>query len=90
MSVWQSFLVATGQTNIEYHENEYRRQVFRQHGQSFVKDFDLGTWRNFREFFNAYKFPWWFVLLPVRVPPSTDGLAFKTVPDLGITLQSIV
>jgi palmitoyltransferase len=52
MAVWHTYLIATGQTTIEFHMNLYKNEATRVTGEVFVNQYDLGTKRNFREFFS--------------------------------------
>ncbi|KAH6601842.1 hypothetical protein BASA61_001735 [Batrachochytrium salamandrivorans] len=50
--VWFSWLIGTGQTSIEYIINQESGLKFDTNGESLINDYDLGTLRNFEEFFN--------------------------------------
>jgi palmitoyltransferase len=53
MAIWHTYLIATGQTTIEYYMNGEKKEHSKYTGQVFVNEFDLGTLRNFKEFFNV-------------------------------------
>lgn len=59
---------------------EYYRQVMKSRGQAFVNPYDLGRRRNLAYFFNVRPFSrrgWLSVLLPIRVPPASDGWSWE-------------
>jgi palmitoyltransferase len=89
MALWHTWLIATGQTTIEHHINSYKKAEARYSGQPFTNEFDLGTVRNFQEFFNigAHRYQslishWITVFIPMRVSPRTDGRSYTTVQHL--------
>lgn len=71
MTCWQAYLISTGkfypffigQTNIEYHDNSYNYKKARLNGEVskfsnfkiFINEYDYGTRRNWRVFFNIPK-----------------------------------
>ncbi|KAI9208652.1 DHHC palmitoyltransferase-domain-containing protein [Polychytrium aggregatum] len=76
---WHTYLVLTGQTTIEYYDNQSKRKLARLRGDVYINEFDLGTIRNARIFFGiGKKFPWYTILLPIAVPPLGDGRTYLT------------
>eukprot|EP00842_Homolaphlyctis_polyrhiza_P001545 jgi/Hompol1/2391/HPOL_002924-RA len=51
-TAWNAYLIGSGQTTLETIINQQAQQDYRAAGQHFINDYDLGTWQNFREFFN--------------------------------------
>lgn len=86
MAAWQLILVSRGETSVESQDNSHYRQLAKSRGQEFVNVYDVGTRRNLALFFNVgqgSKYSWWTVLLPVRVPPYSDGWHFAKRRGLG-------
>ena len=51
-------------------------------GQVFVNEYDLGTIRNFQEFFNVGRHRHWTsILVPKPCPPSGDGTKFTSFAE---------
>lgn len=51
MTVYQTYLIATGMTTVENYINSYKKETARLTGEEYVNVYDLGTRRNFIEFF---------------------------------------
>jgi hypothetical protein len=70
LSFWQTFLIASGQTNIEFYRNQVSKALLKD---DFRNPYDCGWKENLTEFFNISKdYPWFFVLLPVTVPTCSS------------------
>jgi palmitoyltransferase len=83
MAIWHTWLIATSQTTVEQYINEYKKSQARAAGQSFVNEYDLGTIRNFQEFFNIGTHRHWItIFIPMRIPPRSDGQYYPTVQQL--------
>ena len=82
MACWHGYLIGTGQTTIDYYNNRAKREHTLVTGQVFVNEYDLGTVRNFKEFFNIGRHRHWTsVLIPVPCLPSGDGTKFVTFAE---------
>ncbi|KAJ6582862.1 DHHC palmitoyltransferase-domain-containing protein [Mycena vulgaris] len=70
--------VANGETTVEGHDFEVYRRVAKSRGETFVNSYDLGKRKNLELFFNvgAGGYPFYTLLLPLRVRPYTDGRAW--------------
>ncbi|GAA98764.1 uncharacterized protein L969DRAFT_49717 [Mixia osmundae IAM 14324] len=81
MSLWQLWLVMRGETSVEASDNEWYHQRAKETGTIYYNVYDLGRVHNLQEFFNVPssqgRYPYWTVLLPIAVPPATDGRNFK-------------
>ncbi|KAI8893522.1 DHHC palmitoyltransferase-domain-containing protein [Globomyces pollinis-pini] len=83
LTSWQTYLIATGQTTIEYHINGYNKTTARVTGDSYTNEFDLGTKRNFKEFFDIGPHRGWIsILIPWPVKAKGNGTMYLTVSDL--------
>ena len=83
MTVWQSYLVGSAQTTIEYHMYQDMRHDSRYSGNVVRNEFDLGTIRNFKEFFGiSDSRSWLSILMPIPFPPNGNGETFLTVQSL--------
>ncbi|KAJ3033790.1 hypothetical protein HDV00_005831 [Rhizophlyctis rosea] len=81
MAAWHTFLIGSGQTTIEHYANQDNAVYARARGDVFINEYDLGTIRNFRIFFNiGHKYKWYTVFVPWPIPPYGDG---KVWPTLG-------
>ncbi|KAI9013197.1 hypothetical protein BC832DRAFT_284510 [Gaertneriomyces semiglobifer] len=70
MTVWQTYLIATAQTTIEYYGNSVEKTIAKRRGDVFFNEYDLGTSRNFKIFFNiSGRRKWPSIFWPVPVPP---------------------
>ncbi|OZJ06384.1 hypothetical protein BZG36_00672 [Bifiguratus adelaidae] len=91
MGGWHVYLTLTGQTTVEFYENSYDKEVAKEHGEMFVNPYDLGVKANLRTFLNVCDaYPWWYVLLPIPVPPKGDGKTWdrRAVPSRHRGLSS--
>ncbi|SPO27331.1 uncharacterized protein UTRI_10448 [Ustilago trichophora] len=76
-------------------ETAHYRELAKKRGQEFVNVYDVGWRRNLELFFNVGSgspYRWYTILLPVRVPPYSDGWHFAKRRGLsgkhaGIELQ---
>ncbi|KAJ3327132.1 hypothetical protein HDU91_004451, partial [Kappamyces sp. JEL0680] len=83
MMLWQGYLIGTSQTSVEFQINAYQRSASRSTGHVYRNEYDLGTLRNFKEFFGISSTRRWYtVLIPWPYPPKSDGTRFPTVTDL--------
>ncbi|KAL2913016.1 hypothetical protein HK105_207471 [Polyrhizophydium stewartii] len=83
---WHGWLIAKNQTQIEQLIQQGPGIKFDTDGQPLINEYDLGTRRNFEDFFNiSRQNPWWTVLIPRLAPPRSDGVYYTTVRDLGAT-----
>lgn len=78
MCGWHIWSVAKGETSVEGHDFEAYRSVAKARGEVFVNAFDLGYRKNLALFFNIGpgRYPIYTLLLPLRVPPYTDGIGW--------------
>ena len=86
MTGWQMILVARGETSVESQDNTHYRELAKKRGQEFVNVYDVGTITNLQLFFNVgpgSQYGWWTVLLPMKVPPYSDGWHFAKRRGLG-------
>lgn len=77
MAVWQLWLIASNETTVEANDNDYYRKLAKRRQRVFLNPYDRGHRENLRDFFNVgpgrrYS-SWSSVLLPVRVPASSNG-----------------
>ncbi|KAJ3416507.1 Palmitoyltransferase zdhhc16 [Chytridiales sp. JEL 0842] len=80
---WHTYLVLTGQTTIECYINKSLRYMAQSRGEYFINEYDLGPRRNVAIFFNACrKYPWWYALLPLKVPALGDGTRYLTASGM--------
>ncbi|KAJ3103975.1 hypothetical protein HDU97_009630 [Phlyctochytrium planicorne] len=87
-AAYTTYLVARGETTIEQKANKYKRSVMESKGELFVNEFDLGFWENLAWHFNiSKKYPWWCLLIPMPVPPASDGTCSKLSPEQAEELQ---
>jgi palmitoyltransferase len=83
MTIWQTYLIATAQTSIEFQINGDLKDNYRRTGEIFRNEYDLGTLRNFKEFFGISKERGWYsLLIPYPFPPRGKGDYYLTVNDL--------
>ncbi|TKY86246.1 hypothetical protein EX895_005071 [Sporisorium graminicola] len=86
MAGWQMILVARGETSVESQDNGHYRELAKKRGQDFVNVYDVGRRRNIQLFFNVgpgSPYGWYTILLPMRVPPYSDGWHFAKRRGLG-------
>ncbi|KAI0320521.1 zf-DHHC-domain-containing protein [Amylostereum chailletii] len=81
---WHLWSIAIGETSVESHDHDVYRSVARGRGESFINSYDLGKRKNLALFFNIGKgrYPWYTLILPLRIPPYTDGRAWARRPGL--------
>jgi len=79
MACWHLWLISKGETSVESSDNHYYRKISKGRGLQFYNPFDLGARTNLELFFNvgASRFPYYTVLLPMSVPPSSDGWVWQ-------------
>eukprot|EP01133_Synstelium_polycarpum_P004280 gene4280-4996_t len=63
---WQSYLVATNQTTIEFLHNRTQTRRARSKGETFINPYDQGFKTNFTEFFDTGA-SWWLFAFPTMV-----------------------
>merc|ERR1711916_11768 len=88
MMVWQLYLVIPAQTTIEFYFNRFRKKEAATHGEVWVNEYDLGTWRNLDLFF-GYRGQWWKILFPALAPPPGDGIRFPTLVDSSVSYHYV-
>ncbi|KAJ3115036.1 hypothetical protein HDU96_001263 [Phlyctochytrium bullatum] len=72
--------VLSGQTTIERKRLETLRAELEPRGERVINEYDLGMLANLRFFLNVSdRYPWWYALLPIPVPPATDGTWYPKV-----------
>ncbi|KAJ1036822.1 hypothetical protein NDA10_005338 [Ustilago hordei] len=79
MAGWQVNLVGRGETSVESQDHAHYRDLAKKRGQEFVNVYDIGWRRNLELFFNVgpgSPYGWHTILLPMRVPPYSDGWHF--------------
>ncbi|KAM0746074.1 zf-DHHC-domain-containing protein [Meredithblackwellia eburnea MCA 4105] len=91
MAASQLWLIATNETAVESHDNKWYRKVSSHRGRTFQNPYHLGWKRNFALFFNLESSSpsslrerghhWITVLLPVAIPPSSDGWQWEKRRD---------
>ncbi|EST04826.1 Zinc finger, DHHC-type, palmitoyltransferase [Kalmanozyma brasiliensis GHG001] len=95
MAGWQMIMVSRGETSVESQDNAHYRELASRRGQEFINVYDVGWRRNIELFFNVgpgSPYRWYTILLPIRVPPYSDGWHFAKRRGLngkhaGIELQ---
>ena len=51
-TAWHLYLICTAQTTIEYYIHQDSKESLNWEGGMVLNEYDLGTWRNIRVFFN--------------------------------------
>lgn len=83
MTGWTFYLISTGQTTIEHHDNGYQSKTARYRGEIFINEYDHGFWRNWILFLaHSPETPWWYLLLPIPVEPVGDGTRYETCREM--------
>ncbi|GAA6013565.1 hypothetical protein JCM8202_000735 [Rhodotorula sphaerocarpa] len=83
MTLSQLLLVVRAQTNVESNDNDWYRKVAECRGRTYLNPYDLGWRENLGEFFNVGgagardRYHWSALLLPVDLPPSSDGWSWR-------------
>ena len=82
LTVWHLYLVSTGQTTIEFYQNQGNRTRFR----TFTHAYDFGVKENFRELLGLQgleSVPWWALGFVTSVrKPVGDGFSYTPNFDL--------
>ncbi|KAH7903924.1 DHHC palmitoyltransferase-domain-containing protein [Hygrophoropsis aurantiaca] len=75
MLAWHVWGVARGETSVEAQDHEVYRRVATARDDTFVNSYDVGARRNLELFFNVGPggYPWYTLLVPLRIMPYTDG-----------------
>ncbi|KAG0702825.1 DHHC palmitoyltransferase-domain-containing protein [Suillus ampliporus] len=75
MLCWHLWGVTRGETTVEAQDHEIYRRIAKDRGDNFVNSYDLGKSTNLRLFFNVGPdgYPWYTLILPLRIMPYTDG-----------------
>jgi len=78
MCAWHLWSVMAGETSVEGHDFVMYRKFAKEREDTFVNCYDLGKRKNLELFFNIGPngYPIYTLLLPLRVPPYTDGRAW--------------
>ncbi|KAI0036456.1 zf-DHHC-domain-containing protein [Vararia minispora EC-137] len=81
---WHLFSVSVGETAVEAHDHDTYRRIAKERGGQFVNSYDLGNVKNLQLFFNVGmgRYPWYTLVVPLRVPPYTDGSSWARRPGL--------
>lgn len=79
MMVWNLYLILSAQTTIEFYTNRYHAKEMKLKGEIFFNVYDMGTLNNFKFFFNLVEYPWWTLLLPMKINPPSDGRTFPSL-----------
>jgi len=74
---WHVYLVASGQSTIEYHANKQRARHSKFHKGVYFNDYDLGVTRNFELIFGKTTYPFQWLMPSLRQPPG-DGMTWPT------------
>jgi len=77
MLSWQTYLILSGQTTIEFYFNRFVGKQSQLKGEKHRNEYDLGWWKNWVFFFGKGKY-WFSFLLPTFVPPPGDGITYPT------------
>ncbi|KAI0050411.1 zf-DHHC-domain-containing protein [Auriscalpium vulgare] len=82
MLLWHMWSVSVGETSVESQDHDVYRRMAESRGESFANSYDLGKLKNIQLFFNIGKegYPWYTLVLPLRVPPYTDGRSWARRP----------
>ncbi|KAH7928299.1 zf-DHHC-domain-containing protein, partial [Leucogyrophana mollusca] len=85
MLAWHVRGVARGETAVEGADFAVYERVAKGRGDTFVNSYDVGKRRNLELFFNVGPggYPYYTLLLPLRVPPYTDGRAWARRAGMG-------
>jgi len=79
MMAWNLYLLLTNQTTIEFYTNQYKASKARSKGESFFNEFDLGSWKNFQQFFGVSgRSAWLGWLMPSPRSPLGNGIEYPT------------
>ncbi|CAO3665625.1 unnamed protein product [Umbelopsis vinacea] len=91
---WRPFIIAldfintellTGQTTVEFYNNQYEKGLYKTQGEIFVNMYDFGVKENFNIFFGiSDKKPWYTVLIPVPNPPRGNGKVFEKCQEFSL------
>ncbi|KAJ8693123.1 hypothetical protein PTI98_010367 [Pleurotus ostreatus] len=75
MLSYHLWTISKGETTVETHDHEHYSKLANSRGEDFVNSYDLGKIMNLKLFFNIWEGGYSFttLLLPLRVPPYTDG-----------------
>ncbi|KAI8582090.1 hypothetical protein K450DRAFT_269546 [Umbelopsis ramanniana AG] len=85
LCAWHYYLLLTGQTTVEFYNNQYEKGLHKTQGEIFVNMYDFGVKENFKIFFNiSDKNPWYSVLIPVPVPPKGSGRIFEKCQEFSL------
>ncbi|ORY73264.1 DHHC palmitoyltransferase-domain-containing protein [Leucosporidium creatinivorum] len=81
MAIFQVWLVMLGESAVESHDNDWYRKTAKSRGREFRNPYHLGRRENLNYFFNIGpgRFHWATVLLPLEIPPSSDGWTWKKI-----------
>ncbi|KAJ7587347.1 DHHC palmitoyltransferase-domain-containing protein, partial [Mycena floridula] len=84
MLMYHLWTVAKGETTVEAQDHDVYRRVARNRGESFQNSYDLGKRKNLTLFFNIGEngYPWYTLILPLRIHPYTDGRSWARRPGL--------
>ncbi|KIY66742.1 zf-DHHC-domain-containing protein [Cylindrobasidium torrendii FP15055 ss-10] len=82
MLSYHLWMVMHAETSVESQDFHIYRKVAKRRGETFTNSYDLGKIRNLELFFNVGKggYPYYTLLLPMRIPPYTDGRSWARRP----------
>ncbi|KAG9015530.1 hypothetical protein FRB94_000135 [Tulasnella sp. JGI-2019a] len=82
MLAWHIYLIIKGESSVENQDFSRYKDICKHRGTEFVNSYDLGPIRNLAVFFNVTSsgYPLYSLLLPFRVPPYSDGVAWARRP----------
>ncbi|KAI9176051.1 hypothetical protein H9P43_006416 [Blastocladiella emersonii ATCC 22665] len=83
MAGWHVYLaVVRGETQLEWMENA-------EASPPATSEFNLGWRENLAVVLNTAARPWWYVLLPLPVPPVGNGFMYETAASRAIALRTL-
>lgn len=87
---WQVFLVISGQTSVEYYIHKDYANTAHAMGRTYRNPHDLGTKKNFQQFFGVNGSGWWFAWLvpgmanPVHLASSLHESQRQKIIDQAV------
>eukprot|EP01012_Entosiphon_sulcatum_P064466 TRINITY_DN932_c1_g1_i1.p1 TRINITY_DN932_c1_g1~~TRINITY_DN932_c1_g1_i1.p1 ORF type:complete len:321 (-),score=58.71 TRINITY_DN932_c1_g1_i1:15-935(-) len=79
---WNTYLLISNQTTIEFHYNRTQRLNAKRNGEVFCNIYDVGVSRNLMQVFGPFK-QFWQITLPSVEPLQYDGCRFLTSQNPG-------
>eukprot|EP01002_Notosolenus_urceolatus_P003623 NODE_1956_length_1240_cov_11.108312_g1622_i0.p1 GENE.NODE_1956_length_1240_cov_11.108312_g1622_i0~~NODE_1956_length_1240_cov_11.108312_g1622_i0.p1 ORF type:complete len:336 (-),score=58.78 NODE_1956_length_1240_cov_11.108312_g1622_i0:70-1077(-) len=78
---WNTYLVVSNQTTIEFHFNRTQQFMAKRTGEMYSNEYDLGLKRNLQVVFGPFKY-WIAVIMPSLDKLPFDGVSWPTVNDM--------